>query len=81
MGIGKFDNHDIHQSYFAHGLVRRNDEIWQYCFSETRYHSTWQDDDEVVKAVYRFVQRLDGFVSIDTPYDREGMNRGNNRGR
>jgi hypothetical protein len=72
VGIGRFGNHDIHQSYFAHGMVRRGDEIWQYCFSEVRYHSAWTRDDENVRAVYRFVQRLDGFVSADTPYDREG---------
>jgi hypothetical protein len=72
VGIGRFGDHDIHQSYFAHGMIRRNDEIWQYCFSERRYHSTWEDNDENVQAVYRFIQRLDGFVSADTPYDRVG---------
>jgi hypothetical protein len=72
VGIGRFGDHDIHQSYFAHGMVLRGEEIWQYCFSEKRYHSSWADDDENVRAVYRFVQRLDGFVSADTPYDRTG---------
>jgi len=34
------------------------------------YHSTWVKG--LPRAVYRFVQRLDGFVSADTPYDKEG---------
>ncbi|MHC4862658.1 MAG: LamG-like jellyroll fold domain-containing protein [Planctomycetota bacterium] len=72
VGIGKQGEHDIHQAYLGHGLVKRGDEIWQYCFSETAYHSTWLSMEERVRAVYRLVQRLDGFVSADTPYDKEG---------
>lgn len=73
VGIGKQGSHDIHQAYLAHGLVQRGDEIWQYCFGETAYHSTWLSMKERVRAVYRLVQRLDGFVSADTPYDKEGI--------
>ncbi len=72
VGIGKFGTHNIRQSYTAHGLIRRGNEIWQYVFAETRDHSSWLKDGEFVRAVYRFLQRLDGFVSADTPYDREG---------
>jgi hypothetical protein len=72
VGIGSFGNHDIKQSYLAHGMIRRGDEIWQYCFSESRYHSSFQKVGEYERAVYRFIQRLDGFVSADATYDREG---------
>lgn len=73
VGIGKYGDHYLPQIYMAHGLVRRGDEIWQYFFGDTRYHSSWLKDDEYVRAVYRTVQRLDGFVSADTPYDKEGV--------
>lgn len=73
VGIGQFGKHDIRQAYLAHGLIRREDEIWQYVFAETRDHSSWLEDGEYVRAVYRLRQRLDGFVSADTPYDREGI--------
>ncbi len=73
IGIGKYGNHDIHQVYTAHGLVKRDNEIWQYFFGETRYHSSWLKNGEYVRAVYRTVQRLDGFVSADSPYEKEGI--------
>jgi hypothetical protein len=73
VGIGQFGSHDIKQSYFAHGMVHRNNEIWQYCFGESRYHSSFLEEGEYVRAVYRFIQRLDGFVSADAPYNREGL--------
>lgn len=72
VGIGQFGAHNIRQAYTAHGLVRRGNEIWQYVFAETRDHSSWLKDGEFVRAVYRLLQRLDGFVSADSPYDREG---------
>ena len=73
VGIGQFGNHDIRQAYTAHGLIRRGNEIWQYVFAETRDHSSWLEKGEYVRAVYRLRQRLDGFVSADTPYDKEGI--------
>lgn len=73
VGIGRYGNHYLPQIYMAHGLVRRGDEIWQYFFGETRYHSSWQKQGENIRAVYRTVQRFDGFVSADAPYDKEGM--------
>ncbi len=72
VGIGRYGAHDLKQIYMAHGMVKRGDEIWQYFFGETRYHSSWLKDDEYVRAVYRTVQRFDGFVAAQAPYDREG---------
>jgi hypothetical protein len=47
-------------------MVRRGDEIWQYYFGSEQYHSPWQRRGR--EAVFRVVQRLDGFISADTPY-------------
>ena len=55
----------------ANGMVRRGDEIWQYYYGTTEYHSNYRKEDEH-QAVYRVVQRVDGFVSADTPYDTLG---------
>jgi hypothetical protein len=70
-GIGMHAGRDIKQAYLAHGMIRRGDEIWQYYFGETRYHSSWEKSG-YHREVYRLVQRLDGFVSIDSPYGKEG---------
>jgi len=71
VGNGKHTGWPVNQAYMAHGLVRRGNEIWQYYFGTEIYHSSYNRD-ESKSAVYRVVQRLDGFVSADTPYDREG---------
>jgi hypothetical protein len=70
VGIGRQADRNIYTAYIAHGMVRRGDEIWQYYFGESQYHSAHKKD-EAGRAVYRLVQRLDGFISIDAPYDRE----------
>jgi len=72
VGIGKHAGRDVKTAYIAQGMVRRGDEIWQYYFGETQYHSAWKKDPQG-RAVYRLVQRLDGFVSADAPYDRDGI--------
>lgn len=70
--IGTYDGDDIKQVYIGHGMIKRGDEIWQYFFGDTKYHSPYTKDNDV-RAVYRVAQRLDGFVSADTPYEKEGM--------
>jgi hypothetical protein len=64
--IGRHDGFDIHKNYIAQGMVRRGDEIWQYYFGSEQYHSSWQRKGR--EAIFRVVQRLDGFISADTPY-------------
>ncbi len=64
--IGRHDGFDIHKNYIAHGMVRRGDEIWQYYLGSEQYHSSWTGHGR--EAVFRVVQRLDGFISADTPY-------------
>ena len=51
-------------------MVKRNNEIWQYYFGEPHYHSPWKKIPEQ-RSVLRLVQRLDGFVSVDSPYEKE----------
>jgi hypothetical protein len=72
VGIGTFHGWDIHQSYLVHGMIRRGGEIWQYVFGLNEYHSAFADNDKE-RGVFRLVQRMDGFISADTPYDREGI--------
>ncbi len=67
VGIGRHAGRDVVTAYLADGMVFRGDEIWQYYFGETQYHSAHRGDPEG-RAVYRLVQRRDGFVSIDSPY-------------
>lgn len=67
---GKHAGIDIKTAYIAHGMVREGDELWQYYFGEPHYHSAWVDYPEK-RSVFRLKQRLDGFISIDSPYDRE----------
>ncbi len=71
LGIGKHGADAIHQAYMAQGMIRRGNEIWQYYFGEEAYHSSWKKNTK--RAVYRVSQRLDGFVSADSPYDREAV--------
>ncbi|MDO8544732.1 MAG: LamG domain-containing protein [Opitutaceae bacterium] len=68
--MGRYEGRDLHQVYMAEGLVRRGDEIWQYFYGQEEYHSPVKRN-PAGNGIYRAVQRLDGFVSADAPYDRE----------
>jgi hypothetical protein len=69
-GIGIYDGLDIRQTFISQGMIRRGDEIWQYVFLDNDYHTANERSYE--RRVYRLVQRLDGFVSIDSPYESYG---------
>lgn len=71
VGIGDHAGYNVVQAYMAEGMVRRGDEIWQYYYGTEEYHSTLQAG-EPRRGVFRVVQRLDGFVSVDAPYDTVG---------
>ena len=71
-GIGEHLGIDFKTAYIAYGMIRRGDEIWQYCFCEPHYHSPWVKYDDK-RAVIRLVQRIDGFVSLDSPYDKTAV--------
>ena len=70
VGIGRHEGRDVVTAYIAQGMVRRGEELWQYYFGETHYHSPHTEDPDGC-GVYRLVQRLDGFISLDSPYGRE----------
>ena len=70
VGIGRHQGRDVVTAYIGHGMIRRGEELWQYYFGETQYHSAITKDPDG-RGVYRLVQRLDGFVSLDSPYGHE----------
>jgi hypothetical protein len=70
VGNSKHGDWTVNQAYMAHGMVKRGNEIWQYYFGTGFYHSAYAEDKDQ-QAVFRVVQRLDGFISADAPYDRE----------
>lgn len=70
VGIGEHEGIDFKTAYLAYGMVKRGNQIWQYVFCEPHYHSPWIKFPEK-RAVIRLVQRLDGFVSLDSPYEKE----------
>ncbi|MEX0685157.1 MAG: LamG-like jellyroll fold domain-containing protein [Balneolales bacterium] len=69
-GIGRYDGLDITQTFIAQGLVKRGEELWQYVFLDSDYHSALDRSGE--RRVYRLVQRFDGFVSAEAPYEEYG---------
>ncbi|MBE7538330.1 MAG: hypothetical protein HS122_07950 [Opitutaceae bacterium] len=66
---GRICGRDLHQVYMGEGMVRRGNEIWQYFFGREDYHSPVKPAPGG-DAVYRAVQRLDGFVAAESAYDR-----------
>ncbi len=50
------------------GMLRRGDELWQYYFGTRRTHEEKEQAEKegrVGEGIFRAVQRLDGFVSVD----------------
>jgi hypothetical protein len=70
VGIGRHEGIDFKTAYIAYGMVKRENQIWQYVFCEPHYHSPWVRFDEK-RSVIKLVQRPDGFVSLDSPYENE----------
>lgn len=72
LGVGAYPGGlDVHQTYMAHGMVRRGDEIWMYAYNTEEYHSGGRFG-PFRRAIHRTVQRLDRFVAAESPYDRAG---------
>ncbi|MFU8861788.1 MAG: LamG-like jellyroll fold domain-containing protein [Cyclonatronaceae bacterium] len=71
VGIGQFGDLDAKQNYIAKGMIHRGHEIWQYVFMDADYHTSATPRTRD-RGVYRLVQRYDGFVSIDSPYEKYG---------
>jgi len=68
--IGGDGGNREHMLFVTHGLVRRGSEIWQFVGghggSGTGYHSPWTQ--EKPAPLYRYVQRVDGFVAAEAGY-------------
>jgi hypothetical protein len=73
--VGNHKGLPMRRPYIAFGMVRRGEEIWQYSYTRTSYHDQHKggaDPGVPGAVVQRLSQRLDGFVSLDAPYEREG---------
>ena len=70
LGIGEQAGFDVHQTYMAHGMIRRGDEIWMYSYNTEEYHSG-KSRRPARDGIFRTVSRLDRFVSAEAPYERE----------
>lgn len=73
--VGKFKGYPMLRPYVAFGLIRRGEEIWQYSYTRSSYHDAYKkggEDGALPAVVQRLSQRLDGFVSVDAPYEQEG---------
>ncbi|MBI5393781.1 MAG: hypothetical protein HZA91_00640 [Verrucomicrobia bacterium] len=64
--LGLADSESANMTFMGTGMVVRGDEIWQY---GTGFHSRHGDKAAREKrtdgVIYRYVQRVDGFVSLD----------------
>jgi len=70
VGIGEHGGLDMKTAYIGQGMIKRGSEIWQYYFGEPHYHSAHVKQDDK-RAIFRLAQRMDGFISIDSPYEKE----------
>ena len=73
--VGNFKGYPMLRPYIAFGMVRRGEEIWQYVYTRSSYHDPRRKEGAngiAPSIVQRLSQRLDGFVSIDAPYEKEG---------
>lgn len=71
-GIGEVDGMDIHQTYIAHGMIRRDDEIWMYSFDTEEYHSSYRGGPDR-RGVFRLISPVDRLVAAESPYDRDAI--------
>jgi len=69
IGLGVKGSWDDSALYMTTGMIRSDDEIWQYYAGYDFTHGAYEVEREKNKgAISRVVQRLDGFVSADAAY-------------
>lgn len=56
-------------AYMGTGMVVRGDEIWQYGTGYRLTHKVEGRERQTDGVIYRYVQRIDGFVSLDFPVE------------
>jgi len=74
--VGNFKGFPMLRPYIAFGMVRRGEEIWQYVYTRSTYHDPYKKGGAAgvpESVVQRLSQRLDGFVSVDAPYEKEAQ--------
>lgn len=54
--------------YIGVGMIRQGDEIYQYYTGSPWTHGSYPYQPELSNAIFRTVQRLDGFVSVDADH-------------
>ena len=65
--LGDHRGFPVKRPYIAFGMVRRGNEIFQYSYTRASYHDAWTKD-APPPVTHRLTQRLDGFVSLRSPY-------------
>ncbi len=65
--IGDHEGYPVRRPYIVYGMVRRGARIFQYSYTRSSYHDSW-DKNARPAVVHRLTQRLDGFVSLQAPY-------------
>jgi hypothetical protein len=73
VGIGDADGYPVRRSYVGSGLVRRGAQLWQYSYTRSTYHDPRAKPAPAPDTIHRLVQRVDGFVSLDAPYEGGGF--------
>jgi len=68
--LGRMDELDGGCLYMGVGMIRKGSEIYQYYTGSPWTHGSYRYQPELSNAVFRAVQRLDGFVSVNA--GREG---------
>lgn len=70
--LGKEGELDSKQMYMLVGMIRRDDEIWMYYSGYSHTHGEadhWKELGlKYEGAIFRLIQRLDGFTSLDAGY-------------
>lgn len=71
--VGNFKGFPMLRPYIAFGMVRRGEEIWQYSYTRSSYHDSYVKEKPGIPGaiVQRLSQRVDGFVSVDAPYEKD----------
>jgi hypothetical protein len=65
--VGDHDGYPVKRPYILFGMARRGDRIFQYSYTRSSYHDSW-DKNTRPAVVHRLSQRLDGFISLRAPY-------------
>jgi len=64
--LGRMNELDSGTHYMGVGMIRKGDEIWMYYTGSPWTHGSYPYQPEMTNAIFRVVQRLDGFVSVDS---------------